>query len=321
MRNALWIVLICMCGLSYAETKVVDRIYAQVNEDIITLSDINRKMELVRRELAEQFTGDELENAVKEEKGKVLDVLVEEKLLVQKAIELGIDADVEPKVSAEIQNIMKRYNIDSMDAFEEALEKQGNNLRDFREQIRNQIMADDIVHMFVRSRITIMQNEVERYYNQHAAEYATPEELSLSEIIVTVKAAGSEESAASRARDLCDQVKKGASFTSLASQFSDGTTANIGGNIGSNLLEKWHPDIVKAVAGLDTGDISEPQKIEGGYVIYRVDSRKPSIVPPLEEIENDIKDRIFRSKYRPEYDRFIERLKEDAYIQIHPESE
>ena len=321
MKNALWTVLIILCGFCTAEARIVDRIYAQVNDDIITLSDVNRRVAEIRRQLSTQYRGEKLEQAVQAEKEKVLDSLIQQKLLVQKAIELGIDADVEPKVSSEIQRIMKQYNIDTTEKFEEALEEQGSNLRDFREMIRNEIMADNIIQIFVRSRITLMTGEVEKYYKDHAYEFATPEEVSLSEIVITAQAEGGDEGARNRANDLYERLKNGESFSSLVSRYSKGATANTGGSIGSNQIEKWHPDIARAIKGLETGEVTEPQKTKEGYVIYRVDARKHSIVPPLEEVEDEIKNRMYMEKYLPELDRYVSRLKEEAYIQIYPETE
>ena len=321
MERAFWTVLIILCSFCNAEARVVDRIYAQVNDDIITLFDVNRKMEGLRSEFEKQLTGDELEKAIQDAKITILDSLIQEKLLVQKAIELGIDADVDPEVSSEIQGVMKQNNFKSTEELANALENQGTTLDDFRDMIKNQIMASQVVDIFVGSRITLMKSEVEKYYKNHTTDFATPEEVSLSEIIITAAAEGSEEAAENRARDLYNRLKQGESFTELASRYSKGATADKGGNIGSNLLEKWHPDIVKAISGLESGDISEPQKIQEGYVIYRVDSRKPSTVPPLEEVETKIKERMYREKYEPELERYVNRLKEEAYIQVYPETE
>jgi len=321
MERAFWTVLIILCSFCNAEARVVDRIYAQVNDDIITLFDVNRKMEGLRSEFEKQLTGDELEKAIQDAKITILDSLIQEKLLVQKAIELGIDADVDPEVSSEIQGVMKENNFKSTEELESALENQGTTLDDFRDMIKNQIMASQVVDIFVGSRITLMKSEVEKYYKNHTTDFATPEEVSLSEIIITAAAEGSEGAAENRARDLHNRLKQGESFAELASRYSNGATADKGGSLGSNLLEKWHPDIVKAISGLESADISEPQKIKEGYVIYRVDSRKLSTVPPLEEVETKIKERIYMDKYEPELERFVNRLKEEAYIQIYPETE
>jgi peptidyl-prolyl cis-trans isomerase SurA len=321
MKKALWMVLVILCGFCSIEAKTVDRIYAQVNDDIITLSDINRRVQSVRLSLSQKLSGEPLEQAVQKEKEKVLDTLVQEKLMVQKAIELGIDADIGPKIASEVQRFMKEYEIEDMDKLEDALEQQNSSLEDLREVIRNQILVDEVLNMYVRSRITLMTQEVEKFYKDHATDYTTPEELSLSEILLTFEHEGGQDKAENRARDLYSRLKNGEAFKSLASQFSSGATANKGGDIGNNLIEKWHPDIIKAVAGLEDGDISEPQKTVEGFVIYRIEKRKHSKVRPLAEVENAIKNRIYAGKFDPEFERFVTRLKEEAYIQIYPEAE
>ena len=321
MKKVFWTFLILLCGFCSLEAKTVDRVYAQVNDDIITLSDVNRKMEMIRQELSTKLSGEQLEQALAEERAKVLDGLIQEKLLVQKAIELGLDSDVEPKVSSEIQRIMKEYKISTTEEFEEALEKQGTTLRSFRELVRNEIMMDNIIHIFVRSRITLMASEVDKYYKDHAYEFATPETVSLSEIVVTAQAEGSDEAARKRAQDLYERIQKGESFVSLASQYSRGATANKGGSIGSNLIDKWHPDIAAAIRGLEAGEVTAPQKTAEGYVIYRVDEHVHSVIPPLEEVESEIKNMMYMERYRPELERYVQRLKDEAYIQIYPEVE
>ena len=321
MKKVFWTFLILLCGFCSLEAKTVDRVYAQVNDDIITLSDVNRKMEMIRQELSTKLSGEQLEQALAEERAKVLDGLIQEKLLVQKAIELGLDSDVEPKVSSEIQRIMKEYKISTTEEFEEALEKQGTTLRSFRELVRNEIMMDNIIHIFVRSRITLMASEVDKYYKDHAYEFATPETVSLSEIVVTAQAEGSDEAARKRAQDLYERIQKGESFVSLASQYSRGATANKGGSIGSNLIDKWHPDIAAAIRGLEAGEVTAPQKTAEGYVIYRVDEHVHSVIPPLEEVESEIKNMMYMERYRPELERYVQRLKDEAYIQIFPETE
>ncbi len=321
MRHVLGTVLIILCGFCSAQAKIVDRIYAQVNDDIITLSDINRRMDAIRKDLSKKYSGEKLEQAVLKEKETVLDSLIEEKLLIQKAVEVGIDAEVEPKVSSRIQQIMKENGIEDMDQFGDVLEQQGSSLNAYRDLIRDDIMSQEVINVFVNSRITLLTREVEQYYKDHAQDFATPEEISLSEIVITNEHEGSEEGAKSRARDLYTRLKQGESFTSLASQYSQGATANKGGSIGSNEIEKWHPDIVKAIEGLESGEITEPQKTNDGYVIYRVDNRIHSTIPPLEEVDSIIRNRVWMNKVRPELQRFVNRLKEEAYIQIYPESE
>jgi peptidyl-prolyl cis-trans isomerase SurA len=220
---------------------------------------------------------------------------------------------VESEVAAAIQRVIKEYKLKDVDDLTLALEQQGTSLREYRDDLRKRIITGSLVDQMVRSRIAIMSQEVERFYKDHAADYSIPEEVSLSEIIVA--SAGDDKEVESRANDIYSRLGQGESFTPLASQYSKGPTANKGGSIGTNILAKWGPQTVSAIAGLKEGDISKPQKIKEGYVIYRIDSRKYAGVRPLDEVRGEIRNRLFQAKFEPEYERFILQLKEEFPIQ------
>ncbi len=307
------ILLVTSAG-AQTETKTVDRILAQVNDDIITLSDLNRAMAEVKQELATRFAGEQLAQEVKKAEKDMLDELIKEKLLLQKATELGFGANVDVQVSAAVENIRKKNNIKDMQEFERALAQQGMNMVSFRDQIRKQIITNSLIQEFVGSRITLLSQEIEKYYKDHAAEYSTPEEVSLSEIIIPSE--GDPAAAEARAKDILRRLRQGESFASMVSQYSKGPTASKGGSIGSYVMEKLNPDVANAIRGVKEGDVSDIQKIKEGFVIYRVDQRKPTVMRPLEEVKDEIKNKIWEQKFKPEMDRFIAQLKEDAYIQI-----
>jgi parvulin-like peptidyl-prolyl isomerase len=224
---------------------------------------------------------------------------------------------VDSRITAYIQQLMKENQLKDTDELSTALEQQGTTLRDFRELLKKRIMQDDLVNEFVRSRITLLTPEIDKFYKDNAAEFTTPEEVTLSEIIIASKE--DDQGVESRANDLADRIRKGESFASLASQYSAGPTANKGGTIGTYVLAKLNPDTVSAIASVREGDISKPQKIKEGFVIYRVDKRKPSYVRPLDEVRNEIKDRLFERKFSPELERYINQLREDAYVQFFSE--
>jgi peptidyl-prolyl cis-trans isomerase SurA len=317
MKKLLFIISGILLGFCTAEAKTVDRILAQVNEDIITLSDLNRRMADIRQDLETKYSGEQLEQVMQKAEEQALDGLIQEKLLYQKAMELGYNADVDARISSYIQQLMKQHNIKDTEEMEAALAQQGTTLKDFRDQIRREMISRDLVQEFVGSRITILTPEIEKYYKDHAPDFTSPEEVTLSEIILPI--GGDSKEAENRANDLYRRVQQGESFTTLASQYSKGPTANKGGNIGTYLLSKLNPDTVKAIANLKEGDISTPQKIDEGYVIYHIDSRKYSVLRPLDEVKDKIKNLLYERKFNPELERFMAQLKDDAYIQIFSE--
>jgi peptidyl-prolyl cis-trans isomerase SurA len=147
--------------------KIVDRIVAQVNDDIITLSDVNRELQALRQELARDYSGDQLEAEVKKREKDVLESLVRDKLLLQKANELGFNANVDVQVSAAIERIRQENKIKDLQEFERLLNQQGMSMPGFREQIKKQIIKDSLIDSFVRSRITLTTTEIEKYYKDH----------------------------------------------------------------------------------------------------------------------------------------------------------
>ncbi len=317
MKNLLWVVPAILLSFCSTEAKTVDRILAQVNDDIITMSDLNKEMAGIRQELASKYSGAELEQATQKAEKQVLDNLIQEKLLYQKAMELGFNADIETQVSAAVQRIIKENKLDDTEALEKVLEQQGSTLKELRDFYRRKIIVDSLVDYFVSSRITLLTPEIEKYYKDHVAEFSSPEEVTLSTIEIAIK--GDSKEAENRASDLFRRIQQGESFPTLASQYSDGVTASKGGSIGTYLLSKLNADTVNAIANLKEGEVSKPQREKDTYVIYHIDSRKPTVVRPLEEVKNYIKNKLYEQKFNPELERYVSQLKEEAYIQYFSE--
>jgi peptidyl-prolyl cis-trans isomerase SurA len=298
--------------------KIVDRIVAQVNDDIITLSDLNREMTEIRQEVAQKFSGQQLEEELKKAEKEVLDELIRQKLLLQKGNELGFGANVDVQVTALLERIRKENNLKDMQDLERAAAQQGLTMANLRERFRRQIITNGVVQEFVGGRITILTQEIEKYYREHSPEYTLPEEVALSEILIPGE--GDAAAAEARANDLIKRLKQGEPFATLASQFSKGPTAGKGGSIGTYQTAKLAPSIANPISNLKEGEITPVQKLGDGFIIFRVDSRKPARMRPLEEMREDIRNRLYQMKFAPEFERFIAQLKEDAYIQIFPET-
>ncbi len=310
--------ILMACPGLLSQARVVDRIVAQVNDEIITLSDVNREMGELRQELATRYAGDQLEQEVKKAEKLILDELIRQKLLLQKANELGFGANIDLQVTSAIENIRKQNNIKDMQEFERALAQQGMTMVGFRDRIRRQMLTQGLVQEFVSSRITLLSQEIEKYYKDHAGEYTTPEEVTLSEIIIPF--GGNPADAEARAKDIHNRLSQGEPFATLASQYSQGPTANKGGGIGSYITAKLNPEITTAIASVQEGNVTTVQKTKDSFVIYRVDERKPAKARPLEEVRDEIRNRLWEQKFNPEFERFISQLKDDAYIQIFTEA-
>jgi peptidyl-prolyl cis-trans isomerase SurA len=314
MTRTFWVAGVVLALAGAALAKIVDRIVAQVNDDIITLSDLNREVALIRQELATQYSGEQLEAAVKKAEKEALDNLIRDKLLLQKGNELGFGANIDVQVSAAVERIRKENKLKDAEELERALAQQGLTLAGFRERIRRQIIIDGVIDSFVRSRITLLSNEIEKYYKDHVSDFSSAEEVALSEIIIPIE--GDAAAAEARANDVHRRLTQGEAFATLASQYSKGPSASKGGSIGSYATRKLNAEVASAITGVKEGEVTPVLKSRDGFVIYRVDARKKSENIPLEQVRSEIQQRLFAQKFGPEMDRFVAQLKEDAYIQI-----
>jgi peptidyl-prolyl cis-trans isomerase SurA len=317
MKNLLWAAAAVLFAFSIASAKTVNRIVAQVNDEIVTLAELNRETAQARKELAAKYSGEQLQQMLQKVEQDALDNLINEKLFYQKAMEMGFNADIDKKVSAAIQQIVKDNNFEDTEELEKALEQSGRNIRELRDQFKRSLIINELIYEFVDSRITLLTPEIDKYYKDHEADFTTPEEVTLSTIIVNE---ASDKESQDRANDLYKRLQQGESFAALASQYSKGATANTGGNIGTYILSKLNSVTVNAIAGLKEGDVSKPQKEKEGYVLYRVDSRKVATVRPLDQVQNEIKNQLYQRKRGPEMERYTDQLREDAYIQIFSEA-
>jgi len=314
MRRIVWTVVAMLAFCWSVPAKIVDRILAQVNDDIITLSDLNREMAEIRQDLATKYTGQQLEDETKRAEKDVLDELIRQKLLLQKGNELGFGANLDSQVSAAIDKIRKDNKFKDIQELEAAAATQGLTLAGLRERIRKSIISQSVVQEFVGARITLLSQEVDKYYKNHLSDFAIPEEVTLSEIVIPVE--GGESEVQAKAGEIRKKIMEGEAFATLASQYSKGPTAGKGGTIGTYITQKLNPEIARAIADVKEGDVTAVLKSKEGYVIYRVDTRKAASYQPLEEVRDKIKNKIYEQKFNPEFERFIAQLKEDAYIQI-----
>ena len=181
MKKLIPLLLLALGALAVADT-VIEEIIARVNNDIITRSELQRSREQVSSELKERF-GSQANDKIAEKEKDALRDLIDQQLLIQKGKDLGITADTE--LIKKLDEMRKQMNLESMEDLEKAAEEQGVSFEDFKQNLRNQIITQQVIGREVGSKIQITQKEAEDFYDQHKAELERPEQVRLSEILVS----------------------------------------------------------------------------------------------------------------------------------------
>jgi peptidyl-prolyl cis-trans isomerase SurA len=305
-------------AVSAADNAVVEEIVVKVNGDIITRSELDRDRMQMEAELkARGATA--IEQTLTERGKDILRERIDRMLLVQKGKELSINVDTEvSKAMAELQLQSKIVDTEKFQAF--VREQTGMPFEDYKSEMRNQFMTQRVVREQVGRGINIPRAELQQYYDQHKNEFVREERVFLREIFVSTE--GKDEAAVAaaekKAKDLAARARKGERFGELARQNSDSVTKEQNGELGGFKKSELDREIADLVFAQERGFVSDPIRRSNGFLIVRVDDKHKAGQAELEEVENEIMERLYMPRFQPRIREYLTELRKDAFLEIKP---
>jgi len=293
---------------------VAEGIIARVNDQIITKSDYDRAlsdMDQAGRDHHE--TMQEISAAHKD----LLRSLIDQQLWLSKGKELNITGETE--LVKKLDEIRKQYNLETIDDLEKAAREQGVSFEDFKAQIRNQIITQEVMRQEVGEHIQMTPGEVERYYEAHKEDYAQPESERLSEILIST--GGGDDpakvaAAKAKAGDIEARLHAGGDFSQLAKSFSDGPTASEGGDLGQYKRGQLGKLLEDQTFNLSSGQNTDPILTRQGYIILKVVQHIPGGPRPYKDVTQDVEEAYYMSRMDPAIRDYQNRMRDEAFIWI-----
>lgn len=337
-RSKLAILLMIACAAILptlvSADSVVEEIVARVNNEIITRSEYVRSRDQLKQEVQQQEPTN-ADRAFAEKQADVLRDLIDQQLLLQKGKDLGITGDTE--LIKKLDEMRKQMNLETMEDLEKAAQAQGASYEEFKQNMRNQIVTQRVISDEVGRHLAMNKEEEQKFYEDHKAQMERPEQVRLSEILIApkppVKPAGlngkpepptdAENAAAlseaqAKAKDLLEQIHKGANFADLAKKNSDGPSAKDGGDLSYFNRGALAKELEDKVYGLKPGDVTDVIRTKQGYVILQVTEHQQAGIPTLKEVEPRIADALYMQKLQPALRAYLTTLREQAYIDVKP---
>jgi peptidyl-prolyl cis-trans isomerase SurA len=304
----------------------VEEIVARVNDQIITRSDYDRAMKELDAEGRQHGASmQELSEAHRD----LLRNLIDQQLWLSKGKELGITGETE--LVQRLNEIRKQYNLETIEDLEKAAKEQGVSFEDFKANIRNNIITQLVMRDQVGRKVQFTPGEVQRYYEAHKQEYAQPESVHLSEILISTGAptaaipgveqpddAAKVAAAKATADDIEARLHAGGDFSLLAKNFSDGPTASEGGDLGTYKRGELNKVFEDQTFALKTGQVTEPIRTKQGFVIMKVVEHVPGGVPPFKDVEEQVEEAFYQSRMEPAMRDYLTQMREEAYVDIKP---
>ncbi len=301
------------------EPVLLDEIVAKVNEEIITWHDVQGELAVLKAGLQGTMKdAGEREKRYEVEKRATLKGMIQSRLMMQKAEEMGIGANADVQVSAYLDYMRKEAGIPTMEVFDQVLRRQGSSLNDLRRISRQKYIGETLVYQLVHSRLTVMTKEIEEYYNANIERYTEPAEVELAEILFLTE--GKDKATVrSKAEKVLSQLKAGTPFEELAKESSEGPSASKGGAIGTFKRGSMSEAMEAVAFSLEAGTFSGIIEAEYGFQIIKVLSTKPAHKKTLEEVGDEIHMRVRDEKAKPDIQKFLEELRRESYIYVAPE--
>ena len=324
MKKHLLVLVVCLMVLPAAlqADSVVEEIIARVNNQIVTRSEYVRSKDQLKQETQQQDPANADKLYAQREKDVLRD-LIDQQLLLARGQDLGITADTQ--LIKRLDEMRKQMNLDSMEDLEKAAEAQGISFEDFKQNLRNQIITQQVIGKEVGSRVVIGKDEEQAFYDQHKDQMTQPEQIRLSEILVSTQKTGDKDAADSdaqmaaaqaKAQDLLDQIHKGAKFEDVAKKSSDGPSASQGGDLGNFKRGTLAKELEDKTFAMQAGDVSDVIRTRQGFVILKVTEHQAAGVPTLSDVEPRIQDALYMQKLEPALREYLTKLREDSYIDV-----
>lgn len=328
-KTFLYIIAALAVFIGTADSReTVDRVVAVVNDDVITLSEL--------REMALSINPTSTEPI---DENSVLQQMIEQKLFEQEADKHGIKV-TEAELDASIKQVQQKFGLND-EQMVEVLKKQNLTPESFREQWRLQTLGNKLLESQLKNKIVITEEEIKEYYVENyggsVPESSAPAvteteagQVKIAHILISARTTGAEE----KAGEVAELAKSGQDFGELAKEYSDDNlSADKGGDLGYFKKGDLIETLQVAVDTTPVGGITGPVESPAGYHIIKVlertepekteaekdkdsDSDSGRVLAIDEQTRKEITDAIYRKKAEEQLKTWLDKIKEEAYIEV-----
>lgn len=304
--------------ISTIRAEIVDRIAAVINNDVITLSELDEVVNSVQGSALSSIADPAARRQKQAELRKeLLEQMIDQRLLTQEYDKLQIvatDQDVETMIDA----VCKQNNIDR-DTLRHELDKQSISYTDYRDQMKQHVLQGKFIEQQIRPKISISEADVKNLYNRKLGELSDGESAELTGVLVEVARGGgpgSVEAAQKQAKAAREQLLRGLSADEIAHQSADGAVKSMG-EMGTFKKGELMEALDKAVFELHEGQVTQPiESPQGLYVIKLKSLGKVAGSKPYEEVREQLYRRLYDQQIETQLQIFVKNARKEAHVEI-----
>jgi peptidyl-prolyl cis-trans isomerase SurA len=297
--------------------RVTNAIAAIVNDEVITMFQVNREAQPIIRETEKKTP---LDAAARSQiRRTALEMVIEKKLVEQKVKELNIKVTDE-EIRQAIEDVKRQNNITSQEALVAALANQGLSFDLYRTQLQEQIEKLKLVSVEVRAKIHVSEAEMREFYDANRSKYTEDETYRARHIFFkTNEKAAAEDIKRSMTAALMvlAETRSGKDFIELAKTYSEDPAARKdGGDLGIFKKGDMQPELESAIIAMKPGEVSELVYTPAGFHIIKLEERISGKLKPFEGVKAEIEEAIYKNKSEERFSQWAKDLRGKASIEI-----
>ena len=304
-------------GTTLDPDSVHDRVICVVNNDAITLFELDEAEAYYLYETKEAAPAGEARTALRD---RLIQRIIENRLQLQQAEREKITVE-DTEIAEQIADIMKKMNVKTDAELEQALRAQSVTVESVKKRLRDQIMVDRVRRRRENLRVTVTEQEIDRYVEQTRQKLATGLTFEARHILFIPDPNRGEdgwEEARRRAADAYDRVLSDGDFGELAKELSQDGSGKDGGSLGPLKRGELAADIESAILRLSPGEASAPFRSQVGYHLFRLDSKETLTGDGLVQARNQIRDILLREKLQVRLREWLAEIRQRAIIDMRP---
>lgn len=322
MKKLMIAVVFAMAVPTLLTAEILEAVVARVGDRIITRSQYSRRLQDGLEELSRNYTGAELQKRQQEYRSTLLNEMLSELLIKDRADRMGLTV-----TAAEVQDAINRlkgqYGIKTDAEFEDSLRKSGLTRAEMENRLRDTLMTNKVFARELRSRQELSDKELRERYEREKEQFRLPERAKVREIVVVVPDDAPAESRAllrRQAEEAYEKAKAGEDFATLVARYSGAPTKETGGDLGTVAKGELTPSLDTGVFTSDAGAIVGPVETRFGWHILKVEQRIPSETPGFDAVKDELRKDAGEESFQRDYKAYIERLRGEAFVQVNTEN-
>jgi peptidyl-prolyl cis-trans isomerase SurA len=303
------VLLLLLVAASATAGELIESLVARVNDQPITSSEFEVRCVAELRGATPDLNA----------RRRILDEMIQEKLLEERARQLGVQASDE-EVEEAVERVKRQYNLATDAEFDAALAQTKLTRDELKNQLRQSITMQKVVGREVTGKISMSDDVLRLEYERRKDElYKLPEQAKVSEIVIRFSADDAEarQAAAAKIEEARAKVTAGTPFADVAKEYSQGNARDRGGDLGIVSKGELLPALDAAVFADPPQEYPAPILLPSSVHLFRVTDRKAAGYRPFAEVRGDLQKRMGENIYDKRFAEYVEKLRHEAFIKIY----